>query len=76
MHRIALVADISKMYRAIVRLDREIYTASKRALVSDIAKTYDVLGWFAPVIIKAKIMLQKTWESRVDWDELVPEEIA
>ena len=49
---------------------------TKRALVSDIAKTYDVLGWFAPVIIKAKILLQKVWESRVDWDEDVPEPVA
>ena len=29
---------------------------TKRKLVSDIAKTYDVLGWFAPAIIKLKIM--------------------
>ena len=44
--------------------------------MSDIAKTYDVLGWFAPVIIKAKILLQKVWESGVDWDEDVPESVA
>ena len=30
----------------------------KRALVSDIAKTFDILGWFSPSIIKAKILLQ------------------
>ncbi len=28
---------------------------TKQALVSDIAKTYDVLGWFSPTIVKAKI---------------------
>ena len=27
-------------------------TVTKRALVSDIEKTFDVLGWFAPVIVK------------------------
>ncbi len=52
---------------------------TKRALV---AKTYDVLGWF---IIKVKIMLQsrlcystvqKVWESKVGWDEVIPQEIA
>ena len=46
---------------------------TKRVLVSDIAKIYDVLGWFAPMIIKAKILLQRLWESKVDWDEPVPE---
>ena len=30
---------------------------TKRALVSDIAKTFDVLGWCAPTIVKAKILL-------------------
>ena len=33
------------------------------------------LGWFAPVIIKAKILLQTAWESKVDWDEEVPEPV-
>ena len=36
---------------------------------------YDVLGWFAPVIIKMKILLQRLWESKLDWDEAVPEAI-
>ena len=31
---------------------------TKRILVSDIAKTFDVLGWFSPSIIKVKIHLQ------------------
>ena len=32
---------------------------TKRLLVSDIAKTFDVLGWFSPSTIKAKILLQR-----------------
>ena len=47
----------------------------KRTLVSDIAETFDVLGWFSPTIIKMKILLQKLWELRIDWDDVVPEEI-
>ena len=35
---------------------------TKRALVSDVAKTYDVLGWFAPSVIYVKILLQRLWE--------------
>ena len=31
---------------------------TKRMLVSDIAKTFDVMGWFAPTIISMKILLQ------------------
>ncbi len=48
---------------------------TKRALVSDIAKTYDVLGLFAPAIVKVKILLQRVWEAKVDWDDLVPQPI-
>ena len=45
---------------------------TKRALSSDIAKTFDVLGWFAPVIVKAKILLQHLWEKGLGWDDTVP----
>ena len=48
---------------------------TKRLLVSDIAKTFDVLGWFAPSTIKAKILLQRLWEQKVDWDDPVPQPI-
>ena len=45
---------------------------TKRTLVSDITKTFDVLGWFAPAIITVKILLQLVWEEKVEWDEPVP----
>ncbi len=48
---------------------------TKRTLVSDVAKTFDVLGWYSPTIVKAKILLQRLWSERVDWDEPVPEAI-
>ena len=38
---------------------------TKRILVSDIAKTFNVLGWFSPAIIKVKILLQQLWESNL-----------
>ena len=48
---------------------------TKRALVSDIAKTFDVLGWYSPTIVKAKMYLQRLWSEKVDWDDPVPEAI-
>ena len=47
----------------------------QRALVSDIAKTFDVLGWFSPSMVKAKILLQRCWEQKLDWDDPVPSSI-
>lgn len=42
-----------------------------KRVVSDMAKVFDVLGWFSPVTIKMKILLQRLWESKVDWDDPV-----
>ena len=47
-------------------------TLTKRGLVSDIAKTFDVLGWFSPSTIKVKVLMQQLWEHKVDWDDPVP----
>ena len=44
---------------------------TKRLLVSDIAKTFDVLGWFSPSIIKTKLLLQRCWEQKLNWDDPV-----
>ena len=38
-------------------------TLTKRTLASDIAKIFDVLGWFS------KILLQKLWQHKIDWDD-------
>ena len=50
-------------------------SVTKHALISDVAKTYDVLGWFAPSIIKVKILLQRLWEAKVGWDDPAPDDI-
>ena len=46
---------------------------TKRFLVSDVARTLDVLGWFFLCTIKMKILFQQLWELKVDWDEEVPD---
>ena len=48
---------------------------TKRLLVSDIAKTFDAIGWFSSSIIKIKILLQHIWELKIDWDDPLPPEI-
>ena len=49
---------------------------TKRTLTSDIARVYDVLGWCSPTVVKLKILLQRIWEERLEWDELVPPVLA
>ena len=62
-------------FRLTVASLQETDNMTKRALVSDIAKTFDVLGWFSPSTIKAKILLQRVWESKIGWDDLLPQAI-
>ena len=48
---------------------------TKRNLVSDVAKVFDALGLFSPVTIKMKIILQRLWELKLDWDNPVPDHV-
>ena len=36
---------------------------------------FDVLGWFAPVIVKVKVLLQQLREAKFSWDDLIPQDI-
>ncbi|XP_076650259.1 uncharacterized protein LOC143357625 [Halictus rubicundus] len=45
---------------------------TKRTILSDIAKIFDPLGLLGPVIITAKLIMQKLWQLKLDWDESVP----
>ncbi|KAL0828965.1 hypothetical protein ABMA28_003856 [Loxostege sticticalis] len=48
---------------------------TKRLILSDIARLYDPLGWIAPVVINAKLIIQKLWKADIDWDQEVPGEV-
>ncbi|XP_042910067.1 uncharacterized protein [Parasteatoda tepidariorum] len=50
--------------------------ATKRSLLQSITKFYDPLGLFAPVLVLGKIMFQDTWFCGIQWDEILPPDIA
>ena len=37
------------------------------------ARLFDPLGWFTPVVIRVKILLQSAWLKRLDWDAPLPQ---
>ncbi|XP_018395111.1 PREDICTED: uncharacterized protein LOC108773703, partial [Cyphomyrmex costatus] len=49
---------------------------TRRSVLSFIAKLYDPLGWAAPVVIVAKILLQELWLLKGDWDDPIPQEFV
>ncbi|XP_054713506.1 uncharacterized protein LOC129222968 [Uloborus diversus] len=42
---------------------------TKRNILSEIAKIFDPMGWLAPVIVYAKILIQELWSYDIGWDE-------
>ena len=52
----------------------ESHSTTKRGVISDIARTFDVLGWIAPVILPMKLLYRDLWQNKVDWDDTISPE--
>ncbi|XP_073835838.1 uncharacterized protein [Musca autumnalis] len=48
---------------------------TKRNILSLTSTLFDPMGLISPIIIRAKILLQRLWIIKCDWDESVPQEI-
>jgi hypothetical protein len=48
---------------------------TKRIILSGMSRLFDPLGWLAPVIVVAKILIQSLWKLYVGWDEVLPIEV-
>lgn len=48
---------------------------TKRNVISLIGKFYDPIGILSPIVVKFKIFMQALCESRIEWDETLPESL-
>lgn len=48
---------------------------TKRSILATTAKLFDPCGLISPVIVRAKIILQKLWQGGFDWDQPVDEDL-
>ncbi|XP_043504537.1 uncharacterized protein LOC122525681 [Polistes fuscatus] len=48
---------------------------TKRVILSEISQLFDPLGLLGPVVINAKMMMQRLWQLKSTWDEDVPADI-
>ncbi len=49
--------------------------ATKRLISSISAQIFDTMGFFAPYIVRAKILLQELWLLKISWDTAAPEPV-
>lgn len=49
-------------------------SVTKRSILKVIASVFDPLGLFTPVSLKGKLLLQKLWSRKVDWDDPVEDD--
>lgn len=52
------------------------YPLTKRNFPCKIAMLFDPMGFPAPYVIRAKILLQEMWTSGLDWDNLLDQSQA
>ena len=50
------------------------HLVTKREVLQDLSKIFDQLGFVAPVVIRAKLLMQKLWECKIAWDEPLHED--
>ena len=48
---------------------------TRRGVLSTVASVYDPLGFLAPVVLRAKRILQEVCQKGIGWDEPLPEEL-
>lgn len=58
-----------------VKLPENRRPATKRTILSEVASLFDPFGWLSPVIVTAKIMIQKLWLCNLGWDDELPAEV-
>jgi hypothetical protein len=50
-------------------------TTTKRDILRGISTVFDPMGFFAPLTIAAKILIQEIWKEKFDWDDPLPQKL-
>lgn len=49
---------------------------TKRIVLSEISRIFDPAGFLGPIITSSKLVMQEIWDSSLQWDQLLPEELS
>lgn len=58
-----------------LNIDKKKNKITKRTILSVISQIFDPLGLIGPCVVEAKLVLQKLWSLKLDWDDEVPNDI-
>lgn len=62
-------------FNYIITLPEQEQFVTKRQILSEIARLFDPMGWIAPIMIIAKIYIQKLWKSGLGWDDVLTDDL-
>ncbi len=48
---------------------------TKRQVSSHHSKVFDVLGWFSPINVQPRKIMQELWKRKIGWDEKIPDDL-
>ncbi|XP_054003289.1 uncharacterized protein LOC128889589 [Hylaeus anthracinus] len=71
---VVLNSQLDKFICTVNSIDLSI-KITKRSILANIAKICDPLGLLGPIILSAKLIVQDCWKIKIDWDEVVPQEL-
>ena len=69
------IYDTSKDIIKLTEFDLDLGANTKRKILSQIHKIFDPLSLFIPVTLRGKLMLRELWIKKLDWDEIVPNDL-
>jgi hypothetical protein len=58
-----------------IKINPKTNQITKRTILSTIASIYDPLSLLSPIFVEAKLILQKLWQLKCDWDDILPSDI-
>lgn len=54
----------------------DLCTCTKRSILSTIARLWDMMGFVAPTVLYAKLLMKQLWQLNIGWDETPPTNIV
>ena len=52
----------------------QLESLTKRTILKELASVFDPCGFFSPILLRGKLLLQMLWDKHLDWDDNVDDE--